>query len=325
MGWEQDAETALIGGLEPVSRLEVVDYDAGWPARFEAERSRISSALGDAALDIQHIGSTSVPGLAAKPIIDMLVVVAAVEDDTAFGPALEAAGYELRVRETDHRMFRTPAHDVHVHVYAHGSQEIVDYLDVRDWLREDADGRSRYAAVKRDLAARPWRDMNEYADAKSPIVDDTLRRAREWRCARHRAVVHRLFDEVWNGRRLEVIDDLYSPDLVFDYRPYGPLRHSRESVRDAVERAWVAFPDYHEELLSMVAEDWRVAVHLRTTGTQLGQWGPLPPTGKHLEFEEMILLEFDSTGRVVHQRGIVDNLNALRQAGVIPTPPPARD
>ena len=324
MGWEPDAETALIGGLEPVARLEVVDYDARWPARFEAERSRIAGALGDGALDIEHIGSTSVPGLAAKPIIDILVVVADVEDDASFGPALEGAGYGLRVREPDHRMFRTPARDVHIHVYTQGSHEIVDYLDLRDWLREDADGRSRYAAVKLELAARPWRDMNEYAVAKSPIVDDTLRRAREWRCARHRAVVHRLFDEVWNGRRLDVIDELYSPALVFDYRPYGPLRHGRESVRDAVERAWVAFPDYHEELLSMVAEGWRVAVYLRTTGTQLGQWGPLAPTGKRLEFEEMILLTFDSSGRVVHQRGIVDNLNALRQAGVIPTPP-ARD
>ncbi len=202
----------LVGGLEPVTSIEIVDYDAAWPARFEIERARIAAALGDVALDIHHIGSTSVPGLAAKPIIDICLVVDDVEDDEAFGPVLEAEGYPLRVREPDHRMFRTPARDVHVHVYERGSQEIVDYLDLRDWLRQDADGRERYASVKRELAARSWRDMNEYADAKSPVVSDTLRRAREWRCARHRAVVERLFDEVWNGRRLELVDELYAPD-----------------------------------------------------------------------------------------------------------------
>jgi predicted ester cyclase len=164
--------------------------------------------------------------------------------------------------------------------------------------------------------------MNEYADAKSPVVGDTLRRAREWRCARHRAVVERLFDEVWNGRRLELVDELYAPNVVFDYTPYAPVGQGRDAIRQSLQRAWSSFPDYHEELLSLTAEGWRVAMHLRITGTQSGQWGPLPPTGKRLEFEEMAILDFDAEGRVVHQRGIVDNLNALRQAGVMPTPRP---
>ncbi len=320
MGWEQDAEGVLVGGLEPVAEILIVDYDPGWPGRFEDERARIDAALGDHALRVEHIGSTSVPGLAAKPIVDILLVVADVEDDAVFGPALEAAGYELRVREPDHRMFRTPARDVHVHVYAQGSHEIVDYLDLRDWLREDAEGRVRYTSVKRSLATQSWRDMNEYADAKSPVVSDTLRRAREWRCSRHRAVVRRLFDEVWNGRQLGLVDELYAADVVFDYTPYAPVGHGRETIRESLQRAWSAFPDYDEELLSLTAEGWRVAMHLRITGTQSGQWGSLPPTGKRLEFEEMAVLHFDSEGRVAHQRGIVDNLNALRQAGVIPTP-----
>ncbi len=140
----------------------------------------------------------------------------------------------------------------------------------------------------------------------------------------NKAVVRRLFDEVWNGRRYEVIDELYSPDYVVDYRPYSPLRHGPAAVREMVERAWITFPDYREEMLSLTAEGDRVAVHLRVTGTQLGSWGPLPPTGKRLEFEEIILLTFDDQGRVVHQRGVVDNLNALRQAGVMPTPPSQR-
>jgi GrpB-like predicted nucleotidyltransferase (UPF0157 family)/predicted ester cyclase len=322
MGWEEDADRVLVGGLEPVSRIVIADYDPTWPGRFEVERRRIATALADATVRIEHIGSTSIRGLAAKPIIDILVVVADVDDDTSFAPALVAAGYELRVREPDHRMFRTPERDVHIHVYAEGSQEIVDYLDLRDWLRGDAEGRERYAAVKRALATRPWADMNDYADAKSDIVEDTLRRARDWRCARHRAVVQRLFDEVWNGRRFDALDELYGPDLVVDYRPYSPLGYGPQHIRDAVERAWAAFPDYHEECLGVITEGWRAAVHVRTTGTQDGQWGPLPPTGKRLKFEEIILLDFDDRGRVVRQRGIVDNLNALRQNGLIPTPRP---
>ena len=91
-------------------------------------------------------------------------------------------------------------------------------------------------------------------------------------------------------------------------------------VRDMVERAWVTFPDYHEELLSVVVEGDRAAVHLRITGTQDGAWGPIPPTGKRVEFEEMLLLTFDTDGRVVHQRGIVDNLAAFRQLGLAPSP-----
>ncbi len=136
----------------------------------------------------------------------------------------------------------------------------------------------------------------------------------------HHEVVRRLFDEVWNGRRLDVVDELYAPDYVADYRPFAPLREGRGAVRDMVERAWTTFPDYHEELLSVLVDGDRAAVHLRITGTQDGAWGVVPPTGRHVEFEEMLILTFDAEGRVVHQRGVVDNLAALRQLGVMPTP-----
>jgi len=86
------------------------------------------------------------------------------------------------------------------------------------------------------------------------------------------------------------------------------------------EISWMTMPDLHEELLGMVAEGDVVAVHLRISGTQLGDWGPLPPTGKRLEFEEMLMLTFNDSGQVRHQRGIVDNLAGLRQAGVMPIP-----
>ena len=138
----------------------------------------------------------------------------------------------------------------------------------------------------------------------------------------NKRTVRRLFDEVWNERRLEPIEELYARTVVIDYRPYSPLQEGHDAVRGMVERSWASFPDYHEELLGLVAEDNRVAVHLLITGTQHGAWGPVPPTGRHLEFEEMLFLTFDANARVVHQRGIADNILGLRQAGVIPTPEP---
>ena len=119
-------ETGLIGGLEK-REIRVVDYDPTWPTTFERHRGIIAKALGNAAWRIEHIGSTSVPGLAAKPIIDMLVVVEDSADESTYLPQLETAGYVLRVRESDwneHRMFRTPETDVHVHVYSAGCEEI---------------------------------------------------------------------------------------------------------------------------------------------------------------------------------------------------------
>jgi GrpB-like predicted nucleotidyltransferase (UPF0157 family) len=107
-------DDVLIGGREPAA-IVIEPYNAAWPERFKLERGTIRAALGgDAihpihAIQIEHIGSTSVPGLAAKPIIDILVTVEDPEDDRALTLALERAGYQLRVREPGHRMFRTPA------------------------------------------------------------------------------------------------------------------------------------------------------------------------------------------------------------------------
>ena len=132
--------------------------------------------------------------------------------------------------------------------------------------------------------------------------------------------LHRLLDEVWNGRNLAVIPELYRADFVADYRPYAPLRHGHDGVRAMVEGAVAAFPDYREDLLGLVGEGANVVAHLRICGTQLGAWGPLPATGRALVFEEMLWLTFHDDGRVATQRGIVDNLLALRQAGAIPNP-----
>jgi GrpB-like predicted nucleotidyltransferase (UPF0157 family) len=173
-------DSVLIGGREPVA-ITVVDYDERWPRRFRDVAERVRQALGDDALGVEHIGSTSVPGLAAKPIVDVLLTVDDVSSEATYVPALTSAGFMLRVREPEHRMLRTPARDVHLHVYEPDRPEVRDYLDLRDWLRIDADDCELYAATKRRLARKQWADMNDYADAKTDVVRDVLVRARAWR------------------------------------------------------------------------------------------------------------------------------------------------
>jgi GrpB-like predicted nucleotidyltransferase (UPF0157 family) len=166
----------LIGGRER-RKIVIVEPDPAWPVRFRAERERIAAALGPRALRIEHIGSTSVPGLAAKPIVDLQVTVADPDDEPAFVPALEAAGYVLRVREPGHRMLRTPELDVHVHVWRDGDPAADRDLAFRDRLRASAEDRDAYERLKRELATRDWEHMNAYADAKGPLIEAILARA----------------------------------------------------------------------------------------------------------------------------------------------------
>lgn len=173
---DQFPQTGLIGGVEKRA-IRIVDYDASWPAKFAQHAEIIGNAMGAAALRIEHIGSTSVPHLAAKPIIDILVVVADSRDESRYLPQLEAAGYVLRVREPDwnqHRMFRTIDRDVHVHIYSAGCVEIKRTLTFRDRLRRSDRDRARYEKMKRDLAKRDWADMNAYADAKTGVVEEII-------------------------------------------------------------------------------------------------------------------------------------------------------
>jgi GrpB-like predicted nucleotidyltransferase (UPF0157 family) len=166
----------LIGGRERRA-IVICEYDEAWPERFNEERARVLSALGGAALRIEHIGSTAVPGLAAKPIVDVLVTVADVNDENAFRTALEAQGYQLRVREPGHRMFRTTARAVHIHVWSDADPEVERHLRFRDRLRVSGEDRAAYEQLKRNLARRDWSDMNAYADAKGALITEILDRA----------------------------------------------------------------------------------------------------------------------------------------------------
>ena len=169
----------MVGPPEHAA-IRIRPYDPAWPERFAREAAGIRDVLGGRELRIEHIGSTSVPGLAAKPVVDILLVLDDPADEASYVPALEAAGYQLRVREPDfyqHRMLRTPQRDVHVHVFAPDSPEIDRYLLCRDRLRADAAERELYAEAKRRLAARDWPTMQHYAEAKTEVVEAILARA----------------------------------------------------------------------------------------------------------------------------------------------------
>ncbi len=162
-------------------RLVVIhDYDPEWPAMFERERHAIVGALGERAVRVEHTGSTSVPGLAAKPKIDITLAVPDSTDEGAYVPALEAAGYRFFLREEDwfdHRLLVRDQPQVNLHVFTVGCSEIEQMTGFRDWLRTHADDRALYERVKRELAERDWAIVQDYADAKTDIVAEIKRRA----------------------------------------------------------------------------------------------------------------------------------------------------
>jgi len=171
----------LVRGPRP-AKVTLADYDPAWPQRFERRAAELRAVLGERARLIEHIGSTSVPGLAAKPIIDIVVGIDDPDDEPAFLPDLEAAGYDLRVREPGHRCLRAgePDEPVNLHCYPPGHVEVRKYLAFRDRLRASAADRDRYETTKRELAKREWRDINYYAEAKGPVIAEILARG-GWR------------------------------------------------------------------------------------------------------------------------------------------------
>jgi GrpB-like predicted nucleotidyltransferase (UPF0157 family) len=178
---DEELAAVTVGGLKRLDGpVELDDPDPSWPAQYEAEAARLRAILGDRVLRLEHVGSTSVPGLPAKPIIDMLLIVADPADEDAYVAPLEAAGYTLRIREPDwhqHRMLRGPRIVINLHVFGPDSPEIGRMLGFRDWLRADDEERDLYRDTKRELAARTWDYLQRYADAKGEVVEAIIGRA----------------------------------------------------------------------------------------------------------------------------------------------------
>ena len=178
---EAELQAATIGKVARLNGpVQLVDYDPEWPRLFEREALKIRAALGARALMIEHVGSTSVPALAAKPRIDILLAVENSGDESSYVPDLEAAGYILRGREPDwyqHRLLNSSELELNMHVFSAGCAEIGRMTGFRDHLRRNDADRQLYERTKRELAQRHWTYMQDYADAKSQVVEEIIARA----------------------------------------------------------------------------------------------------------------------------------------------------
>lgn len=174
------ARGCLVTELAPGGKIHIVEYDPRWPEVFAREAERIRVALGECALQIEHAGSTAVPGLAAKPVIDIVLTVADSREEFRYVPALEAAGYRFCIREPEwyeHRMFKGSQRETNLHVFSRGCPEIDRMLIFRDWLRANAADRDLYARTKIELTHRRWERVQDYADAKTAMVAQIMARA----------------------------------------------------------------------------------------------------------------------------------------------------
>lgn len=178
---EEEMRAATIGPLQPLAgKIVIVDYDPRWPEQYATEARKIRGALGARALLLEHVGSTSVPNLAAKPILDIVLVVADSADEASYVPALEQTGYVLRNREPawyEHRVLKGVEPTVNLHVFSPGCPETERMVRMRDWLRTHEDDRALYEKTKRELAQRTWKYVQNYADAKTAVGEAILARA----------------------------------------------------------------------------------------------------------------------------------------------------
>ena len=178
---EERLRAVTVGQLAPLTSPIVLEsYNHAWQSWFDDEARAIRAILGDRVLALEHVGSTSVPGLAAKPIIDIVLVVKDSSDEAVYVAPLEKHGYILRIREPDwheHRMLKGPNRNINLHVFSSACPEIERMLRFRDWLRRNPDDRERYQDAKRELAQRDWKYVQSYADAKTGVVEEILTRA----------------------------------------------------------------------------------------------------------------------------------------------------
>ena len=181
--YDRELAKVTVGGAQPLSKpIEIRDYDPDWPLQYAREEARIRSILGERVIRIGHVGSTSVPGLPAKPVVDIALEVPNSAAESAYVPELEAGGYVLQIREPEwfeHRIFKGPETNINLHVFTTGCAEVDRMLLFRDWLRANAADRELYAGAKRELAARDWKYAQQYADAKTAVVHDIMSRAED--------------------------------------------------------------------------------------------------------------------------------------------------
>jgi GrpB-like predicted nucleotidyltransferase (UPF0157 family) len=157
-------------------------------AAVRPEAERVRGILGDRVVRIEHIGSTSVPSLCAKPIIDIMLIVPDSSAEAAYVPELAEAGYQLVIREAEreqHRVFKGPDTNINLHVYSPSSKETERLLLFRDRLRTHDPDCALYADTKRELAHRTWKYIQHYADAKNAVVDEIVARARAERSSQY--------------------------------------------------------------------------------------------------------------------------------------------
>jgi GrpB-like predicted nucleotidyltransferase (UPF0157 family) len=178
--YDLELAKSWIGGPQPLTApIEISEYDPAWPGLYEREAARIRSVLGDLVVRLEHVGSTAVPGLAAKPIIDIVLEVPDSAHESRYVPPLEAAGYVLVIREPDwseHRVFKGPDTNINLHTFSMGCDETHRMVVFRDWLRRDEPDRALYAQSKRELG-REWKYVQQYADAKTEVVAEIMARA----------------------------------------------------------------------------------------------------------------------------------------------------
>ncbi len=177
-------EQARMELLGPRTRhdapVTLAEYDPEWAERYARAAAAIRAALGDRVVVLEHVGSTSVPGMAAKPYVDIVLAVPDSSAEADYVPALEAAGFVLRAREPDwfeHRFLRTADRGVKVHVFTAGTVEIDRMIGFRDRLRSSPEDLQFYLTEKRRLAARRWEYVQDYADAKAIVVEEIIARA----------------------------------------------------------------------------------------------------------------------------------------------------
>jgi GrpB-like predicted nucleotidyltransferase (UPF0157 family) len=169
-----------VGGATPASQpIVIVDPDVAWPSWFKAEAARIVELLGETVIRIEHVGSTSVPGLPAKPIIDIDMQVADSAAEDTYVPPLARSEYRLVLREpwwNGHRMLVGPDGRFNLHVFPVGAPEPLRHLLFRDWLRSHPDDRELYASVKRELAESTAANPEAYNLAKNTVIDEIYAR-----------------------------------------------------------------------------------------------------------------------------------------------------